>query len=86
MSHLVKYMAAVTNMFGRYNLVATFCNDSKDPKKNDYQKHVEEIMEKASAKLTPNRRIKLMTPENNYDLHVMADILENTPKNWLCFS
>jgi len=58
---------------GKHHIIASAA--STDGQEKDYKNHVEQIMNKGASKLKPEKRIRLTSDDNKYDLHVMADTL-----------
>jgi hypothetical protein len=58
----------------QHQIIAMLPHDKNDPTFKSYKTHVKEIMNKGAAKLKPNKRIRLTSDGNDYDLHVMADL------------
>lgn len=62
---------------GSHEVVASFLADPNDTAAKNYKTHVKEIMDKGAKKLTIKKRIRLTSDDEDYNLHVMADTLEN---------
>jgi len=60
---------------GKHQIIAFAVASSHEAQEKDYKSHVQQIMNKGSMKLKPEKRIRLTADDNNYDLHVMADTL-----------
>jgi len=81
---LVKFLAVgrlVKNKDGEFEenqhqIIALLAENKDDPTYKAYRTHVKQIMNKGASKLKPNRRIRLTSDGNDYDLHVMADLLD----------
>jgi len=58
----------------QHQIIAMLPHDKNDATFKSYKTHVKEIMNKGAAKLKPNKRIRLTSDGNDYDLHVMADL------------
>jgi len=90
---LVKFLAVgrlVRNKDGtfaenQHQVVAWLSNDKNDAQLKAYKQHVKEIMNRGAAKIKPNRRIRLTSDGNDYDLHVMGDLLENKEDQMIVF-
>jgi len=91
---LVKFLAVgrlVKNKDGEFEenqhqIIALLAENKDDPTSNKaYRTHVKQIMNKGASKLKPNRRIRLTSDGNDYDLHVMADLLENKDDQVIVF-
>jgi len=91
---LVKFLAVgrlVKNSEGEFEenqhqIIALLAENKDDPTSNKaYRTHVKQIMNKGASKLKPNRRIRLTSDGNDYDLHVMADLLENKDDQVIVF-
>jgi len=90
---LVKFLAVgrlVKNKDGEFEenahqVIALLAENKEDPTYKAYRTHVKQIMNKGAAKLKPNRRIRLTSDGNDYDLHVMADLLENRDDQVIVF-
>lgn len=50
-----------------------------------YKSHVKAIMSKGASKLTPGKRIRLTSDNNDYDLHVVAEGLEEQDEKVIVF-
>jgi vesicle-associated membrane protein 4 len=57
---------------GEHQLIAAKTNKADEGATKEYKKHVTQIMDKGAAKLTVDKRIKLTSDQNDYDLHVCA--------------
>jgi hypothetical protein len=64
---------------GQHSIVACAVHPSVAASEHEYRTHVEQIMDKGATKLKPDKRIRLTADDNNYDLHVLAEPLGNTP-------
>jgi len=90
---LVKFLAVgrlVRNKEGgfsenQHQVVAWIANDKNDPQLKSYKQHVKEIMNRGAAKIKPNRRIRLTSDGNDYDLHVMGDLLDGKEEHMIVF-
>jgi len=91
---LVKFLAVgrlVKNKDGEFEenqhqIIALLAENKDDPTSfKAYRTHVKQIMNKGASKLKPNRRIRLTSDGNDYDLHVMADLLENKDDQVIVF-
>jgi len=90
---LVKFLAVgrlVKNNDGEFEenqhqIIALLAENKDDPTYKAYRTHVKQIMNKGASKLKPNRRIRLTSDGNDYDLHVMADLLENKDDQVIVF-
>jgi len=90
---LVKFLAVgrlVKNKDGEFEenqhqVIAVLAENKDDPTFKAYRTHVKQIMNKGASKLKPNRRIRLTSDGNDYDLHVMADLLENKDDQVIVF-
>jgi len=91
---LVKFLAVgrlVKNKEGEFEenqhqIIALLAENKDDPTSSKaYRTHVKQIMNKGASKLKPNRRIRLTSDGNDYDLHVMADLLENKDDQVIVF-
>jgi len=69
----------------QHQMIATLAADSDDAAVKSYKKHVKQIMNKGATKLKPGKRIRLTSDGNDYDLHVMADLLENNEEQVIVF-
>lgn len=63
---------------GEHQIIASYVAPSSASSEKDYKTHVKQIMDKGASKLKPEKRIRLTADDNNYDLHVMADILNDS--------
>jgi len=61
---------------GKHKVLCSQLADHNDGLVKSYKTHVQQIMDKGAAKLTPDKRIRLTSDGNDYDLHVM---LSNYP-------
>jgi len=68
-----------------HQIIAMIAQDKNDPTYKSYRTHVKQIMNKGAARLKPNKRIRLTSDSNDYDLHVMADMLENKEDQIIVF-
>jgi len=91
---LVKFLAVgrlVKNKDGdfeenQHQIIALLAENKDDPTSyKAYRTHVKQIMNKGASKLKPNRRIRSTSDGNDYDLHVMADLLENKDDQVIVF-
>jgi len=81
---LVKFLAVgrlVRKTDGTYSenlhqIVASRAADKSDPQVKSYKSHVQEIMNRGASKIKADRRIRLTSDGNDYDLHVMGDLLD----------
>jgi len=93
MAALVKFLAVgrlVKNKDGTFSenqhqVIAQLAQDKNDSMYKSYKNHVKQIMNKGAQKLKPNKRIRLTSDGNDYDLHVMADLLENNEEEIIVF-
>jgi len=69
----------------QHQMIATLASDNDDAAVKSYKKHVKQIMNKGATKLKPGKRIRLTSDGNDYDLHVMADLLENKEEQVVVF-
>jgi len=69
----------------QHQMIATLACDNDDAAVKSYKKHVKQIMNKGATKLKPGKRIRLTSDGNDYDLHVMADLLENKEEQVIVF-
>jgi len=69
----------------QHQVIASLAADKDDPALKNYKNHVKQIMNKGAPKLKPNKRIKLTSDSSEYDLHVMADTLNNSDENIIVF-
>lgn len=60
----------------KHVIIANQLADSNDPNAKAYKNHVKAIMSKGAAKLQPNKRIRLTSDNNDYDLHVVAELYD----------
>jgi len=89
----VKFLAVgrlAKNSDGSFNendhqIIALLAQDKNDPSYKSYKTHVKQIMSKGAPKLKPNKRIRLTSDGNEYELHVMADLLENKEDQIIVF-
>jgi hypothetical protein len=56
---------------GKHKILASAVVAQDDHEVKNYRTHIKQIMDKAGAKLSPEKRIRLTADGNNYDLHVM---------------
>lgn len=70
---------------GAHQIVAYRAADKADPQAASYKQHVQEIMNRGAAKIKAGRRIRLTSDTNDYDLHVMGDLLENKEDQMIVF-
>jgi len=69
----------------QHQIIAMLPHDKNDPTFKSYKTHVKEIMNKGAAKLKPNKRIRLTSDGNDYDLHVMADLPDGKEETIVVF-
>jgi len=90
---LVKFLAVgrlAKNKDGTFNenghqIIALLAQDKNDSTHKSYKNHVKQIMNKGAQKLKPNKRIRLTSDGNDYDLHVMADLLDSKDDQIIVF-
>jgi len=68
-----------------HQIIASRGANKGDPQAKAYKSHVQEIMNRGAAKIKPDRRIRLTSDGNYYDLHVMGDLLENKEDQMIVF-
>jgi len=90
---LVKFLAVGRLVRGKdgqfgdslHQIIASRAADKNDPQAKSYKQHVQEIMNRGASKLKAGRRIRLTSDGNDYDLHVMGDLLENKDEHMIVF-
>jgi len=90
---LVKFLAVGRLVRGKdgqfsenqHQIIASKAADKNDPQHKSYKQHVQEIMNRGAPKLKAGRRIRLTSDGNDYDLHVMGDLLENKEELMIVF-
>jgi len=89
---LVKFLAVgrlVKNKEGfskdKHQVVASLPAEKDNPQNKTYHTHLTQIMNNGAEKLKPNRRVRLTSDGNLYDLHVLADLVENNPNDMIVF-
>jgi len=90
---LVKYLAVGRLAKGKdgnfiedeHQIIASASHDKDDPAAKGYKNHVKQIMTKGAQKLKPNKRIRLTSEPDEYDMHVTADLLENKEDQIIVF-
>lgn len=83
-SSLVRYLAVgrLTKeggefIEGKHHIVAFLLSDNMDPAAKNYKDHAKQIMDKGSHKLKPGKRLRLTSDDDDYDLHVVSEILDD---------
>lgn len=61
---------------GHHQVIATFMSDNMDTHAKNYSEHVRQIMDKGAYKLKPGKRLRLTSDDDDYDLHVLSELLE----------
>jgi len=93
-SNLVKFLAVgrlVKDSDGNFQesqhqVISDLAHDEPEAAAvKSYRNHVKQIMNKGAPKLLPNKRIRLTSENNEYDLHVMADALEGRDDSIIVF-
>lgn len=89
---LVRYMAVgrlakVGGEFveGKHQIIAFMLCDNTDPAAKNYKDHARQIMNKGSHKLKPGKRLRLTSDDDDYDLHVMSDLLDDNDQKVIVF-
>jgi len=90
---LVKFLAVGRLVRGKdgqfsdslHQIIASRAADRNDPQAKSYKQHVQEIMNRGAPKLKAGRRIRLTSDGNDYDLHVMGDLLDNKDEHMIVF-
>jgi len=70
---------------GKHQILAYQTGPQDEPNLKLYKTHVEQIVNKGAAKLTPGKRIKLTSDNNDYDLHVSSTSLPGDDDNVVVF-
>lgn len=65
--------------------VLAYAAATKDEKVKAYKKHVKAIMLKGAAKLTGGKRVRLVSQDKDYELHVLAEYVDNDPNKCIVF-
>jgi len=60
----------------KHVIIANALSDANDANAKAYKNHVKAIMSKGAAKLQPTKRIRLTSDNNDYDLHVVAELYD----------
>jgi len=61
---------------GHHQVIATYMSDNMDSHAKNYSDHVRQIMDKGSFKLKPGKRLRLTSDDDDYDLHVLSELLD----------
>jgi hypothetical protein len=61
---------------GKHHVIAGLLADKGDAAAKSYKTHVKQIMDKGATKLKPGKRIRLTSDDNDYELHVCAELLD----------
>jgi hypothetical protein len=90
---LVKYLAVGrlvkdedgTFTQAKHHVVAGLLADNGDAQAKSYKTHVKQIMMKGANKLKPSKRIRLTSDDNDYELHVLAELLDEDEDHILVY-
>jgi len=90
---MVKYLAVgrlVKDANGKYKedkhvVIASMLAKKDDPAAKNYKNHCKAIMNKGASKLQPGKRIRLTSDNNDYDLHVIAEVLDEDNDKTIVF-
>jgi len=58
----------------QHQVIAQYAINDDDTISKSYKTHVKQIMSKGAAKLKPGRRLRLISDNQDYDLHVLPDL------------
>jgi len=90
---LVKYLAIGRLVKGsdgqfkanKHQIIASFLCNKDDPNAQNYKKYSQAIMNKRGHKLESGKLIRLTADNNDYELHLMADVLEEDNDKTIVF-
>jgi len=68
-----------------HEIVGSYLYSPDDPSGTAYGTQVVDIMRKGARKLIPDKRIRLTSEQNDYDLHVVADAFAGDKTNIVVF-
>lgn len=90
--HLLRYLAighlaidSAGNFDPNHHALVCYQAAKNDSQAKAYKSHCKAIMAKGAAKLQPNKRIRLTSDANDYDLHVLADQLDDDRAKTIVF-
>jgi len=70
---------------GHHSVIASYMSDNMDSHAKNYAEHVRQIMDKGSFKLKSGKRLRLTSDDDDYDLHVLSELLEGDPDKVLVY-
>jgi len=90
--HLLRFLAVgrlVAGPDGRWaegkHIILCYQVANGDSLLKNYKSHIKAIMNKGASKLENGKRIRLTSDSNDYDLHVLADYVNDEPTQVLVF-
>jgi len=82
---LVRSKETGTFLRDKHQVIASLAADPDNALNKTYVTHLTQIMNNGAEKLKPNKRVRLTSDGEQYDLHLLADLVDQDPNHMIVF-